>query len=88
MASTTFVDGDLSAANRIVAAWLNDVNVAVYTALGAAGVAPTTAAAVIANLGISVAGLGDYEDDAAAASGGVAVGGLYRDGSILMIRVA
>jgi hypothetical protein len=31
---------------------------------------------------------GDYADDAAAAAGGVAVGGLYRNGSILMIRVA
>lgn len=88
MTSKTFVDGDLSEANRIDADWLNDVDAAVYGAIGAAGVAPTTPAQVIANLGISVAGLGDYADDTAAASGGVAVGGLYRNGSILMIRVA
>lgn len=88
MATTNFTDGDLSTGNRIVAAWLNDVDEAVYAAIGAGGVAPTTPAQVIANLGISVAGLGDYADDAAAASGGVAVGGLYRNGSILMIRVA
>lgn len=34
-----------------------------------------------------VANLGDYADDAAAAGGGVLVGGLYRTGSALMIRV-
>ena len=33
-------------------------------------------------------GLGDYADDAAAAAGGVLVGDLYRNGSVLMIRVA
>ncbi len=32
MADTTFVDGLITQANRIVAAWLNDVNVAVYRA--------------------------------------------------------
>ena len=32
--------------------------------------------------------LGNYANDAAAATGGVAVGGLYRNGSVLMIRVA
>lgn len=37
--------------------------------------------------GVSVA-LGDYADDAAAALGGVAVGKLYRTGSILKVRVA
>lgn len=31
--------------------------------------------------------LGNYANDAAAATGGVAVGGVYRNGSILMIRV-
>jgi len=34
MASTTFVDGDLSQSNRIVAAWLNDVNAVVYPTNG------------------------------------------------------
>lgn len=37
--------------------------------------------------GVSVA-LGDFADDAAAAVGGVAVGELYRTGSILKVRVA
>lgn len=37
--------------------------------------------------GVSVA-LGNYADDAAAAVGGVAVGALYRTGSILKVRVA
>lgn len=83
-----FTDGDVSAANRVTAEWLNGVNVAVYTALGAAGVSPTTAAQVLANLGFTVAALGNYADDAAAAVGGVAIGGLYRNGSVLMIRVA
>lgn len=37
--------------------------------------------------GVSAA-LGDYADDAAAALGGVGVGELYRNGSVLMVRVA
>lgn len=37
--------------------------------------------------GVSVA-LGNYADDAAAATGGVAVGALYRTGSIIKVRVA
>jgi hypothetical protein len=32
--------------------------------------------------------IGNYANDAAAATGGVAVGGVYRNGSVLMIRVA
>lgn len=36
----------------------------------------------------SVTGISDYADDAAAASGGVAVGGVYRNGSALQVRVA
>jgi len=43
---TTFTDQQ----TKIVAAWLNDVNVAVYRALGTAGVAPATAADVVTNL--------------------------------------
>src|SRR5687768_15580482 len=37
--------------------------------------------------GVSAA-LGDYANDAAAAVGGVGVGELYRNGSVLMVRVA
>lgn len=36
----------------------------------------------------SLTGLGDYADDAAAASGGVPVKGVYRTGSTLKVRVA
>lgn len=32
--------------------------------------------------------LGNYANDGTAATGGIAVGGLYRNGSVLMIRVA
>lgn len=35
-----------------------------------------------------ISGLGNYPDDAAAAAGGVPVGGVYRNGSVLMVRVA
>jgi hypothetical protein len=33
-------------------------------------------------------GLEDYADDAAAQSGGIPLNGIYRNGSVLMIRVA
>lgn len=32
--------------------------------------------------------LGNYVDDAAAAAGGVAIGQLYRNGSVVMVRVS
>jgi hypothetical protein len=32
--------------------------------------------------------LPNYANDAAAASGGVAIGGMYRNGSVIMVRVA
>lgn len=35
-----------------------------------------------------LSGLGNYADDTAAAAGGVAVGAMYRNGSVLMVRVA
>lgn len=35
-----------------------------------------------------ITGLGNYANDAAAAAGGVPVTGVYRNGSILMVRVA
>ena len=50
----TFVDNDTSTANRVDAAWLNEVNIAVYTALGTGGVAPTTATIVINNLATAI----------------------------------
>jgi hypothetical protein len=36
---------------------------------------------------LNLAGLGNYANDAAAASGGVAIDGIYRNGSVLQIRV-
>ncbi len=36
----------------------------------------------------SVDALGNYANDTAAAAGGVPIGGLYRNGSAVMIRVA
>lgn len=50
MTDTHFIDRDLN--TPIVAAWLNDVNAAVYQALGASGVAPTTPTQVLTNLGL------------------------------------
>lgn len=50
----TFIDNDTSTANRVDAAWLNDVNIAVYTALGTGGVAPTTATIVVNNLAAAI----------------------------------
>ena len=32
--------------------------------------------------------LGNYANDAAAQAGGVVVGGMYRNGSVIMVRVA
>lgn len=37
---------------------------------------------------IALGGLGNYANDVAAAAGGVAVGGMYRNGSVLMVRVS
>jgi hypothetical protein len=37
---------------------------------------------------LKITGLLDFANDAAAASGGIAVNGVYRNGSVLMIRVA
>lgn len=68
MADTTFVDGLISQANRIVAAWLNDVNVATYRANASfAGVTAAmfrTAAAVLLDQPFSVKNLGAKGDGA------------------------
>jgi len=37
---------------------------------------------------LSFTSLGNYVNDAAAASGGVAVGSVYRNGSVLQVRVS
>ena len=51
MSDTTYVDYSVPAVN---AAWLNDVNMAVYRALGVGGIAPLTPIAVVTNLGFSL----------------------------------
>lgn len=53
MTDTTFVDRQ---APTIKASWLNDINKAVYRAIGAGGVAPVTPANVLTNLGITAGG--------------------------------
>jgi hypothetical protein len=58
MSDTIFIDK--SVATPIVAAWLNDVNVTTYQVLGAAGVAPTTAAQVRTNLGLPTPSGGSF----------------------------
>lgn len=37
---------------------------------------------------IAPGSLGNHADDVAAAAGGVPVGGMYRNGSVLMVRVS
>lgn len=68
MADTTFVDQS----TVIVAAWLNDVNDTVYSALGAAGVAPTTAAQVRTNIGLGT--MATQAASAVAITGGTIAG--------------
>lgn len=43
---------------------------------------------VISGTKVFISGLGNYANDAAAAAGGVAVDQLYRNGSVLMVRVS
>ena len=47
-----------------------------------------TAVDATGNLFLNSTTIGNYANDAAAATGGVAIGGVYRNGSILMVRVA
>jgi hypothetical protein len=54
MTSTVFVDPTPS--TPLAAAWENDVNIAVYNAIGAAGVPPKTPADVLKNIGAAPAG--------------------------------
>lgn len=37
---------------------------------------------------VAVGTLSNYADDTAAAAGGIKIGGLYRNGSVVMVRVA
>lgn len=65
---------DFTNGTIIPASWLNDVDEAVYVTVSAL-VTKTTVAVNAVN-------------DAAAAAAGVTVGQFYRNGSILMVRVA
>lgn len=49
---------------------------------------PTTRLTLLHNGQINIAALSDYADDAAAATGGIAVGSLYRTASVVKWRVA
>jgi hypothetical protein len=49
--------------------------------------AKVAAGAAIANSKISFIGLGNYTNDTTAAAGGVAVNSLYRNGSVIQVRV-
>lgn len=72
------LDGEVNSAGEIVA----DLRPSAVVAAGGAMLADMSNGA-----GISAA-LGDFADDAAAATGGVVVGAPYRTGSILKVRVA
>lgn len=61
---------------------------AVFTAADAAAGRTALAAAANTLAGVASVSLSDYADDAAAAVGGIAVGSLYRTGSIIKVRVA
>lgn len=60
----------------------------VLTAANAAAGRTALAAAANTLAGVASVSLSDYADDAAAAVGGIAVGSLYRTGSIIKVRVA
>lgn len=49
---------------------------------------PRKVAQAVNALQAQFANLGDYADDAAAAAGGVPIWGVYRNGSVLMVRVS
>ena len=61
---------------------------ALITAADAAAGRTAIAAAANTLAGVASVSLSDYADDAAAAVGGIAVGSLYRTGSIIKVRVA
>lgn len=67
--------------------WPRKVADVVNSLLGRVGTLESQAAAS-AVITEQFASLGDFADDTAAASGGVAVGELYRTGSAVKIRVA
>lgn len=66
-------------------AWANSLTQAVVAALMAHGYRLNRMLPADASEAIS---LTEYADDTAAASGGVAVGGLYRTGSVVKVRVS
>lgn len=63
----------------------NNASVGVLDADVVAGVVTKNATSGVVLLNAT---LGNYANDGAAATGGVPVGGLYRNGSVLMVRVS
>lgn len=69
MADTNFIDSQ----TPVVASWLNDVNDAVYSAIGNGTTAPTTHAEVLANIGAAPS---SFVSNLAASSGSSLVGNI------------
>lgn len=94
MSDTTFVPQT----TVIASSWLNDINIAVYRAIGAGGVAPTTPAQVVANLGVitaaqAQAGSVSYAADTSGAANTVTLAmtptlSTYTDGMSIRFKVA
>ncbi len=80
-AAATTVPGDITA-SQVVSGTFGDARVA------ASNVTQHQAALAILAAQIDGSALGDFADDGAAATGGVDVGELYRNGSVVMVRVA
>ena len=55
---------------------------------GTTGVSQVQDAIVTPQKTTSFNTLGNYANDAAAQAGGVAIGGMYRNGSVIQVRVA
>ena len=79
--STTPAPGNIDA-SQIVSGTLANARIA------ESNVTQHQAALAVAAEKILGVGLSDFANDGAAASGGVAVGGLYRNGSVVQVRVS
>lgn len=78
---TTTVPGNI-AASQVVSGTFADARIA------ASNVTQHEAALAVAAEKILGAGLGNFANDAAAATGGVPVGGFYRNASVVQVRVS
>ncbi len=84
--SSLFTAANAAAAQTAIGATVTGA--ALVTAVDAAAGRTAIAAAANTLAGVASVSLSDYADDAAAAIGGIAVGSLYRTGSIIKVRVA